>query len=101
VFSMGHIFFRLICGHEPWNKLEPGGRPSHEEVSVKVQRGDLPFIPDFVKTSEDPEIMAIRDAMLSCYTFDPTERPSARAVANSLDNALEALAKSEHVEESA
>jgi serine/threonine protein kinase len=101
VFSMGHIFFRLICGHEPWNKLEPGGRPSHEEVSLKVQRGDLPFIPDFVKTSDDPETMAIRDAMFSCYTFDPTKRPSARAVANALDKALEALATSGHVEVSA
>ena len=101
VFSMGHVFFRLICGHEPWNKLEPGGRPSHEEVTIKVQSGDLPFIPDFVKTSDDPEIMAIRDAMLSCYTFDPTKRPSARAVANTLDKALEALANSGHGVESA
>ncbi len=90
---MGHIFFRLICGHEPWNKLEPGGRPSKEEVNSKVQRGDLPFIPDFVRSAEDPEIIAIRDAMLSCYTFDPTMRPSARDVANALDKALEALAK--------
>jgi serine/threonine protein kinase len=93
VFSMGHIFFRLICGHEPWNKLEPGGRPSKEEVNLKVQRGDLPFIPDFVRSAEDPEIIAIRDAMLSCYTFDTTKRPSARNVANALDKALEALAK--------
>lgn len=92
---MGHIFFRLICGHEPWNKLEPGGRPSKEEVTIRVQRGDLPYIPDDVRYSEDPEIMAIRDAMLSCYTFDPVKRPSARDVANSLDKALEAMSSNQ------
>lgn len=88
---MGHIFFRLICGHEPWNKLEPGGRPSKDEVNIKVQRGELPFIPDDVRNSDDPEVIAIRDAMLSCYTFDPLQRPSARDIANILDKALVSL----------
>lgn len=88
---MGHIFFRLICGHEPWNKLEPGGRPTKEEVSIKVQRGDLPFVPEDIRNTDDAEVAAIRDAMLSCYTFDPVKRPSARTVANALDQALEAL----------
>jgi len=91
VFSMGHIFFRLICGHEPWNKLEPGGRPSKEEVNRRVRRGDLPFIPDHVINSENPEVIAIRDAMLACYTFDPLERPSAREIVKMLDAALASL----------
>lgn len=88
---MGHIFFRLICGHEPWNKLEPGGRPSKEEVNIKVQQGKLPFIPDDIIHTDNPEVIAIRDAMLSCYTFDPAQRPSARDIANALDKALEML----------
>ena len=88
VFSMGHIFFRLVCGHEPWNKLEPGGRPTKEEVNEKVQRGVLPFVPDKIRNTEDREVAAIRDAMLRCYTFDPKERPSARDIANALDAAL-------------
>lgn len=88
---MGHIFFRLICGHEPWNKLEPGGRPSKEEVNEKVQRGDLPFIPEDIRNTDDPEVIAIRDAMIKCYTFDPKERPSARVIANELGAALDAL----------
>eukprot|EP00536_Pseudo-nitzschia_multiseries_P001573 jgi/Psemu1/234753/estExt_Genewise1.C_190226 len=91
IFSLGHIFFRLICGHEPWNKLEPGGRPTKEEINEKVQRGDLPHIPESVMNSDDPEIVAIRAAMLKCYRFDPTQRPSARKIANTLDRALEKL----------
>ena len=89
IFSMGHIFFRLICGHEPWNKLEPGGRPSKDEVNERVKRGDLPFIPEDIRSNDDPEVIAIRDAMLKCYTFDPKERPSARVIANELGAALE------------
>lgn len=88
---MGHIFFRLICGHEPWNKLEPNGRPSKEEVNRRVQRGDLPYIPTEVLESTNPEVIAIRNAMLSCYTYDPTQRPSAKEIAKSLDDALEVL----------
>jgi len=91
VFSMGHIFFRLICGHEPWNKLEIGGKPSKEEIHEKVQRGILPFIPDHVLNTLNPEVAAIRQAMLQCYTFNPVERPSARAIANELEVALEKL----------
>lgn len=88
---MGHIFFRLICGHEPWNKLEPGGRPSKEEINTRVKQGGLPFIPDKVRNSENPEVIAIRDAMLSCYTYDPAQRPSAREISTQLSKALEEM----------
>lgn len=93
IFSMGHIFFRLICGHEPWNKLEPGGKPSKEEIDRKVKQGKLPFIPDFVQKSENPEVIAIRDVMLSCYQPNPKDRPSAREIANKLDAALKELSQ--------
>lgn len=91
VFSLGHIFFRLICGHEPWNKLEPGGRPEKEEVLEKVKKGTLPFIPEEIMKSEDQEIQIIRDAMLKCYTADPDERPSARAIASELQSEYKKL----------
>jgi len=91
VFSMGHIFFRLICGHEPWNKLEPGGRPTKEEVDEKVKAGKLPFVPKDIMESKDPEIVAVRDAMFKCYTIDPAKRPDARSIARSLDNELSSL----------
>lgn len=84
VFSMGHIFFRLICGHEPWNKLELNGKPNKTEMTKKVKSGVLPRIPDEIMNTKDPEVRAILDAMLSCYRFDPTERPNAREIANEL-----------------
>lgn len=94
IFSMGHIFFRLICGHEPWNRFEPGGKPSKEEINRKVQRGIMPFIPEDVRNSDIPEVIAIRDAMISCYALDPKDRPSAREIAQTLDKALTELSQS-------
>lgn len=84
VFSMGHIFFRLICGHEPWNKFEVGGMPEKAELNEKVKNGILPRIPDEITKSKDPEVVAIREAMLQCYRYDPLQRPSARSIVNKL-----------------
>lgn len=91
VFSLGHILFRLICGHEPWHKLEPGGMPPKDVLSAKVRQGILPTIPKDVMESKDGEVAAIRDAMLQCYTYNPMERPSARRIAAALDAALSQL----------
>jgi serine/threonine protein kinase len=91
IFSMGHILFRLICGHEPWNKLEPGGKPAKDEIDQKVRKGKLPFIPDFVMNSDDKEVIAIREAMLRCYAVDPLQRPSAREIARTFESTLNSL----------
>jgi len=93
VFSLGHIFFRTICGHEPWNKLEKGGRPTEAEITQKVKTGKLPQIPEEIRLSKDPEIKTILFAMLACYTTDPTERPSSRAIANFLDKEWQRLSR--------
>lgn len=91
VFSMGHILFRLICGHEPWNKLEIGGKPSKEEINEKVQKGVLPHVPEEIRKSKDKVIVAIREAMFKCYTFDPKERPSAKQIADDLEKKLKSM----------
>ncbi|KAL7581465.1 hypothetical protein ACA910_022040 [Epithemia clementina (nom. ined.)] len=98
VYSMGHIFFRLICGHEPWNKLEPGGRPSTAAVTEAVQRGQLPTIPKHILDSTNEEIVAIRRAMLACYTVDPSKRPSARQIALQLQRELDRLEQQQQVQ---
>lgn len=91
VFSMGHIFFRMICGHEPWNKLEIGGKPSSVTLQEKVKSGILPRIPDQILNTSVPEEKVIRDAMLACYTVDPKERPSSKEVADFLGYELSKL----------
>jgi len=94
IFSMGHIFFRLICGHEPWNKLEiDPPQPTKDQINEKVKQGILPHIPEEIMESKDFAVVAIREAMLKCYTFDPHKRPSAKEIARGLDKALEKLKK--------
>ena len=95
VFSLGHIFYRIICGHEPWNKNEAGGRPSAEVLKRKVIAGKLPRIPSKVLKSKDPEVVAIREAMLMCYIVEPTKRPSSREVANFLKAKIDNIQKKE------
>ena len=99
VFSLGHIFFRLICGHEPWNKLEPGGKPSKTDMSLAVQQGKLPTIPQEIMDSTNEEIVAIRQAMLACYAVDPRKRPSAQQITNQLQNELNRLEQKQQEQE--
>jgi serine/threonine protein kinase len=79
IFSMGHILFPLICGHEPWNKLEPGGKPAKDEIDQKVRKGKLPFIPDFVMNSAGRQGSHCHSRsyapMLRCRSFATSERP--------------------------
>lgn len=91
VFSLGHIFYRLICGHEPWNKFEVGGKPTSAAIAMKVKNGILPRMPEYVLSSKDPEIIAIRKAMIMCYTVEPNERPSSKAIAKFLEDELRRL----------
>ena len=97
VYSLGHIFFRLICLHEPWHKLEPGyvkGDDIRKDyVNEQVKRGVLPVIPKEVMETTDAEVRIIREAMLACYTLDPEKRPSAKAISNFLDRGVKELSK--------
>ena len=88
IFSFGHILFRLICGHEPWNKFEPV-RPTKEELNDKVARGVMPTIPKEVLSSKDPEVISILRVMIRCYSLNPADRPTAREIAVAFDVALQ------------
>ena len=85
IFSIGYIFYQLICGAEPWNKLEPGGKmPPKQVISNKVKKGILLHIPPTVFKATDPVLIAICKAMIKCYIFQPNERPSAHTIAADL-----------------
>lgn len=91
VFSLGHILFRILCSHEPWNKFEIGGRPSSDSLARKIGAGIMPRIPAKIMKSIDPEVNVIREALLKCYTLDPKRRPSSRELAIFLKESLDEL----------
>ena len=99
VFSLGSIFFRLICLHEPWHRLEPGYQLGDDirkdYINERVKKGKLPTIPTEILNTKDAEVRIIREAMMACYTFDPDKRPSSKSITNFLDKAVFELSKHE------
>jgi len=93
IYSMGNIFFRLICGKSPWGKLDDN--PTKEQIHESIVQGKLPHIPSKVTKTDNPIVIAIREAMMKAYTNDPEKRPSARSIANGLLKARELILKAE------
>ena len=89
VYSMGNIFYRLIAGKSPWGKLD--NNPTKDEINAMVKSGKIPHLPAKVTDTTDPCIIAIREAMLGCFRFDPSKRPSARSIAKGLRKAYEEI----------
>ena len=87
---MYFIFFKIICEGRPYDRFEKH-RLSKVEIEKRVKAGILPRLCEVGKTSSDPEIVAIRDAMNMCYTRDPKSRPSSKDVAKFLDQRLHEL----------
>lgn len=90
VYSLGHIFYKIICEGRPYDRFEKH-RLSKVEIENRVKAGVLPRLCENGKTSSDPEIVAIREAMNMCYTRDPKSRPSSKDVAKFLDQRLHEL----------
>jgi len=93
VYSIGNLLFQLLTTREPWNHLEHQ-IPITSDIEKQKIDGGLPLIPDAFVNSEDPAIQAIYIAMLSCFIFDPKERPSSREVTNKLKKAIEKIEES-------
>jgi len=97
VYSLGNVFFRMICLHEPWHRLEPGYKLGDDirkdYINERVKKGVLPTIPKEILNTKDVEVRIIKEAMIACYTSDPDKRPSARVIANFLDQGIAELSK--------
>ena len=62
-------------------------------VYEQVKKGILPTIPKEILNTKDAEVRVILLALMACYTFDPDKRPSARVIANFLDQGIAELSK--------
>lgn len=74
--------------HQPWTWLEPGGRPTIEEVIEKKLKGDFPYIPDKFKAANTSGIHALYYATISCFALNPEHRPTSYQLAHALGTAL-------------
>lgn len=74
VFSMGHIFYSILTGKQPFLDYD------QKKVYKKVMKGDLPLLDDELQESSDPVHVVLKTAMKMCYTYKAKERPSASEV---------------------
>lgn len=74
--------------HQPWTWLEPGGRPSIDNVIEKKLNGSLPFVPPKFHETNKTGVLALYYATMSCFAYDPEIRPSSYQLAYALNVAL-------------
>jgi serine/threonine protein kinase len=89
VYSLGNIIYILLTGHSPRGPTKQD-RKAH--IQQQVLNGVAPaldrFPNVFYSTSEDPRIVAMKQALNECYQPDPTKRSSSRDIANILIKAI-------------
>ena len=85
VYSMGNIFYVLVTNQLPFQD---------DEMAVaqrKVMNGERPHIPSKYRNSIEPGYMVLISLMKLCWKQNPSERPSARVVADMIENELQVM----------
>jgi len=90
IYSLGNTLFVLLTGTEPRGKKQKKKR--FRQVSQELANGLKPPFPAKYKDSDDPVIVAIRNAIMLCWEPDPDRRPLAMEIADQLYTALGNLA---------
>ena len=99
IYALGNIFYRIAVGTSPW-KRPKGGELSRDEkriiTTLKHDKGILPQVPEGLLNLRDPALLYLLEAMRRCYTFEPTERPTAQEIVYFLDSAVASVNKDAH-----
>lgn len=86
VYSLGNTLYVLLTGTEPRGKKNKKKR--FMQVSRELNDGLKPTFPPKYIESDDPSVVAIRNAITLCWEPDPDRRPYAIDIANELYAAL-------------
>ena len=94
IYSLGNTLYVLLTGSEPLGKEHKQRRL--KSVSNLVAKGEYPVtFPDEYENSSHPAIVAICEAIRSCWQLDPNKRPAAIDIANGLFLKLETMWENE------
>jgi hypothetical protein len=85
VFSMGSVFYYILTGHAPFEKLE------WETAIQKIKSGVEPPLPRNIRNSTDPSIVAVVEAMRKCRQFSAQDRANSMQISTLLSDALEKI----------
>jgi len=96
IYSLGNTLYVLLTGSEPLGKEHKQRRLKN--VSNLLANGKYPVtFPDEYENSSNVAIVALRDAIRSCWQLDPNKRPAAIDIANGLFMKLETIWNDENV----
>ena len=98
VYALGNLYYRILVGKEPWKAVP--WRKANDIISnedkliiarLKREEGAIPPIPlDVQERFKDDEALTILyKAMKMCYMYNPSDRPSAKALLHYLDRKLD------------
>ena len=82
VYSLGNILYRILTGGAPRGKSIP---ERILEVREELIRGQFPPLKEIYRNSKDPNVLAIKEAMVMCHEPNPNKRSTAREVAQFLE----------------
>jgi len=92
--NLSCLLFSLFSNISPRGKSVP---EREIEVREDVANGFLPSLDRYYTKSKDPNIAAIVEAMLMCFNPNPTERSTAKEVAQYLEDAENKITASREV----
>jgi serine/threonine protein kinase len=69
---LGNTLFTLTVGHEPW--MRGGSRAYKDWAAKQKMQGKLPGVPLILRTSRNPAVQALLEAVEACYRYEPKAR---------------------------
>jgi serine/threonine protein kinase len=84
IFAMGNVFYSLVTEQWPFQDEEK------TIAQAKIMQGERPLIPSKFDTSNEPAYKLLIKLMRMCWKQNPKERPTAKVVADLIENELRA-----------
>lgn len=81
VYSLGNLLFHILTSHSPRGKMT---KERMDEVRQDVLKGIRPTVPKPYADAKDPASVAILKAMERCFAKNPSDRGTAREIADDL-----------------
>jgi len=91
VWIMGNLLYTILTDLHVWDEA----LRSFEDVTLATAKrlvaGEMPRIPQHIQNSNDPALVAIKNALDMTWRYNSKERPSARSIANYLIGELRTI----------
>jgi hypothetical protein len=85
---MGNVLYAIVASYLPYTYPRIY---TEEEFRQMIINGTQPTLPERIAASQHPVNRALVAAMKKCFAYYPSQRPSAREIAQELQHAYDML----------